>query len=138
LGSLYTTAALDGQTRAHLTELVCAEATPAHDCCLCLGHNKGWEEAASSFAVSWPARPQRICLIAASRERWLARLRVCCPRHPLHSVAGLVPLAQGKEVRLGNAHAALLEGRGASWAEALAEGAEWRLVGLLKPQGSSA
>jgi len=23
-----------------------------HDCVLCLGHNKGWEEAATSFAVS--------------------------------------------------------------------------------------
>lgn len=45
--------------------------------------------------------------------------------------------AQGREVQLGNAHAALLEGRGASWAEALAEGAEWRLVGLLKPQDPS-
>lgn len=56
LGSLYTTAALDGQTRGHLTELVCAEATADHDCCLCLGHNKGWQEAASSFAVSWPRR----------------------------------------------------------------------------------
>lgn len=52
LGSLYTTAALDGQTRGHLADTVAAEAAPHHTCCLCLGHNKGWEEAASSFAVS--------------------------------------------------------------------------------------
>lgn len=89
LGSLYTTAALDGQTRAHLAEIVAAEAGPSHTCCLCLGHNKGWEEAASSFA--------------------------------------------GKDVRLGNSHAALLEGRGASWAEAVAEGMQWQLVQVLEP-----
>ena len=40
LGSLYTTAALDGQTRGHLSEIVAAEAAPDHACCLCLGHNK--------------------------------------------------------------------------------------------------
>lgn len=56
LGSLYTTAALDGQTRGHLSELVAAEAASSHSCCLCLGHNKGWEEAASSFAVGGQRR----------------------------------------------------------------------------------
>ncbi|PSC74382.1 phosphoglycerate mutase [Micractinium conductrix] len=89
LGSLYTTAALDGQTRGHLAEIVASEAAAGHGCCLCLGHNKGWEEAASSFA--------------------------------------------GQEVRLGNSHAALLEGRGSSWGEALEDGAPWRLVRLLRP-----
>lgn len=92
LGSLYTTAALDGQTRGHLSELVAAEAASSHSCCLCLGHNKGWEEAASSFA--------------------------------------------GETVRLGNAHAALLEAQGASWAEALAEGTRWRLVQVLTPRAA--
>ncbi|KAI3425855.1 hypothetical protein D9Q98_007829 [Chlorella vulgaris] len=93
LGSLYTTAALDGQTRGHLAELVAAEAAHFHDCCLCLGHNKGWEEAASAFA--------------------------------------------GVTVRLGNAHAALLEAHGASWAEALAEGTKWRLVQVLQPPATA-
>ena len=51
LGSLYTTAALDGQTRGHLSDTLAAVAAPAHACCLCIGHNRGWEEAASSFAV---------------------------------------------------------------------------------------
>jgi len=50
LGSLYTISQLDGQTRGHLQEIVVAEATARHNCVLCLGHNKGWEEAASSFA----------------------------------------------------------------------------------------
>lgn len=40
LGSLYTTAALDGQTRGHLSDIVAAEAAAEHSCCLCLGHNK--------------------------------------------------------------------------------------------------
>lgn len=52
LGSLYSISQLDGQTRTHLEEVVAAEASTTHACVLCLGHNKGWEEAASSFAVS--------------------------------------------------------------------------------------
>jgi polyadenylate-binding protein len=50
LGSLYTISQLDGQTRAHLQEVVVAEASAKHSTVLCLGHNKGWEEAASSYA----------------------------------------------------------------------------------------
>jgi phosphohistidine phosphatase len=51
LGSLYTVAALDGQTRAHLEECI-AELADASDCCvMCIGHNKGWEEAASSMVA---------------------------------------------------------------------------------------
>ena len=36
-------------------------------------------------------------------------------------------------VKLGNCHAALLEGAGSSWEEAFGEGAEWQLVGVLTP-----
>lgn len=53
-GSLYTIAALDGMTRKHLQNVIvdaCRQSM--HDCVLCLGHNKGWEEAATSFAVSF-------------------------------------------------------------------------------------
>lgn len=53
-GSLYTIAALDGMTRKHLQNVIvdaCRQSM--HDCVLCLGHNKGWEEAATSFAVSY-------------------------------------------------------------------------------------
>ncbi len=41
-------------TRKHLQNVIvdaCRQSM--HDCVLCLGHNKGWEEAATSFAVSW-------------------------------------------------------------------------------------
>ncbi|WIA40996.1 hypothetical protein OEZ86_004638 [Tetradesmus obliquus] len=51
LGSLYTVAALDGQTKHHLEETIRSVAVDAaHFCVMCVGHNKGWEEAASAFA----------------------------------------------------------------------------------------
>lgn len=50
-GSLYTVAALDGQTASHLTECLREVVDDArHHCVLVVGHNKGWEEAASTFA----------------------------------------------------------------------------------------
>lgn len=52
LGSLYSISQLDGETRNHLQEVVATEASGIHTCVLCLGHNKGWSEAASSFVVS--------------------------------------------------------------------------------------
>ena len=57
-GSLYTIAALDGMTRKHLQNVIvdaCRQSM--HECVLCLGHNKGWEEAATSFAVSPTPHP---------------------------------------------------------------------------------
>jgi len=51
LGSLYTLSQLDGQTLSHLGNLISQEASCKVDCILCLGHNKGWEEAASTLAV---------------------------------------------------------------------------------------
>lgn len=50
LGSLYTVAALDGQTRSHLQECILDVVNEAHHTVMCIGHNKGWEEAATSFA----------------------------------------------------------------------------------------
>lgn len=45
MGSLYTVAALDGQTKHHLEETIRSMATDAkHFCVMCVGHNKGWEE----------------------------------------------------------------------------------------------
>ena len=41
LGSLYTISQLDGQTRAHLQDIVAGEASEKNRCVLCLGHNKG-------------------------------------------------------------------------------------------------
>ena len=74
----------------------------------------------------------------------LDRLPASLPSVCSHTVLDLIPAAvaaarsQGKLVRLGNSHAALLEcaaaGGTSSWAEALQEGSEWRLVHLLQPQ----
>jgi hypothetical protein len=45
MGSLYTVAALDGQTKHHLEETIRTMASDAHHfCVMCVGHNKGWEE----------------------------------------------------------------------------------------------
>eukprot|EP00195_Chlamydomonas_chlamydogama_P010681 CAMPEP_0202905084 /NCGR_PEP_ID=MMETSP1392-20130828/32444_1 /ASSEMBLY_ACC=CAM_ASM_000868 /TAXON_ID=225041 /ORGANISM="Chlamydomonas chlamydogama, Strain SAG 11-48b" /LENGTH=221 /DNA_ID=CAMNT_0049593019 /DNA_START=204 /DNA_END=869 /DNA_ORIENTATION=- len=50
-GSLYTVAALDGQTRQHIEECLLEVVDDAKNyCVMCVGHNKGMEEAASSFA----------------------------------------------------------------------------------------
>lgn len=51
LGSLYTVAALDGQTKHHLEETIRSVACDAKNfCIMCVGHNKGWEEASTAFA----------------------------------------------------------------------------------------
>lgn len=51
MGSLYAVAAMDGVTADHLRETI-VEAAAAGDAIrtvMCVGHNKGWEEAASEF-----------------------------------------------------------------------------------------
>lgn len=76
-------AALDGQTRAHLSDIVAAEAAPEHSCCLCLGHNKGWEEAASSFAVSASTGAQGVlrALPGAAVPPSADLTPCCCKQH---------------------------------------------------------
>lgn len=60
-GDLYTASALDGQTRARLTNHIVGKTKRLeYHTVLCLGHNRGWEETASSFAV----RPDR------QTDRW--------------------------------------------------------------------
>mmetsp|Transcript_39589 Transcript_39589/g.99504 ORF Transcript_39589/g.99504 Transcript_39589/m.99504 type:complete len:273 (-) Transcript_39589:117-935(-) len=49
--SFYTVAALDGHTRPEMEMAIIAEASSSESSTMmCMGHNKGWEEAASSFA----------------------------------------------------------------------------------------
>mmetsp|Transcript_3502 Transcript_3502/g.22006 ORF Transcript_3502/g.22006 Transcript_3502/m.22006 type:complete len:184 (-) Transcript_3502:52-603(-) len=48
--SIYAGAAMDGTTRALLTDLVSKHAPVDAETVLCIGHNKGWEEAASEFS----------------------------------------------------------------------------------------
>ncbi|KAI8103227.1 hypothetical protein M9435_004569 [Picochlorum sp. BPE23] len=51
LGSLYTESQLDGHTLPFLARILAVEASEEDECVLCLGHNKGWEEAASILAM---------------------------------------------------------------------------------------
>merc|ERR1711976_488328 len=49
--TFYTAAALDGHTRPELERTIVAESKAyTQRTIMCMGHNKGWEEAASSFA----------------------------------------------------------------------------------------
>lgn len=46
-------------------------------------------------------------------------------------------LLQGQAVKLGNSHAALLEGGGGSWEEAFAAEAGWSLASVVAPEGAA-
>lgn len=51
LGTLYTIAALDGMTKSHLSMRVREYARDDVNCTvMCVGHNRGWEEAATAFS----------------------------------------------------------------------------------------
>ncbi|KAG2488010.1 hypothetical protein HYH03_013447 [Edaphochlamys debaryana] len=74
-GSLYTVAALDGQTREHLTECLLEVADDRRTMCvMAVGHNKGWEEAASQLAgQAVKLRPASAALLqsaAAAGASW--------------------------------------------------------------------
>lgn len=103
--SLYTVAALDGQTRRHIAECITSAVADSVACVMCVGHNKGWEEAATSLAV-----------------RQFLYWCVCCYH-----------IVQGKPVRLTTASAALFEAEQESWQDALDESTQWQLVDVLVP-----
>lgn len=69
--SLYAVAAMDGQTRQHLSECVLQVAADGVQCVLCIGHNKGWEEAASCFAGT-PVRLEtaNAALLQVDKTSW--------------------------------------------------------------------
>lgn len=90
--------------------------------------------------------PQLACsrhAAAVLQSPWCCRgaaamlLPPCCCCHadlaPI-SLPHILSALQGEAVKLGNSCAALLEGRGASWADALAADSQWRLVRLLSPE----
>jgi len=77
LGSLYTVAAMDGETRKHLKSQVAAAAAAAAETgrqamtVMCMGHNKGWEEAASEFSgVVVSLEPANAAILAGSGATW--------------------------------------------------------------------
>ncbi|CAO2828576.1 unnamed protein product [Amaranthus hypochondriacus] len=50
--SFYSVAAMDGQTAEHLQQMICKFSSDDILTVMCMGHNKGWEEAASIFTGS--------------------------------------------------------------------------------------
>ncbi|KNA24942.1 hypothetical protein SOVF_010690 [Spinacia oleracea] len=50
--SFYSVAAMDGQTAAHIQQMICKFSSDDILTVMCMGHNKGWEEAASMFTGS--------------------------------------------------------------------------------------
>ena len=50
LGSFYSVAAMDGQTAHHLAEMIVKHASSETGTVMCMGHNRGWEEAASNLS----------------------------------------------------------------------------------------
>ncbi|XP_010695924.2 uncharacterized protein At3g52155, chloroplastic [Beta vulgaris subsp. vulgaris] len=50
--SFYSVAAMDGQTAEHLQQMICKFSSDDILTVMCMGHNKGWEEAASMFTGS--------------------------------------------------------------------------------------
>ncbi|KAK9705306.1 hypothetical protein RND81_07G046900 [Saponaria officinalis] len=50
--SFYSVAAMDGQTSEHLQEMIGKFSTDDILTIMCMGHNRGWEEAASTFTGS--------------------------------------------------------------------------------------
>ncbi|XP_074570998.1 uncharacterized protein At3g52155, chloroplastic [Curcuma longa] len=48
--SFYSIAAMDGQTAEHLQKAICEYSRDEILTVMCMGHNKGWEEAASIFS----------------------------------------------------------------------------------------
>ncbi|KAJ8769987.1 hypothetical protein K2173_009069 [Erythroxylum novogranatense] len=52
ISSFYSIAAMDGQTAEHLQQYICKYSTDEIVTVMCMGHNRGWEEAASAFTGS--------------------------------------------------------------------------------------
>ncbi|XP_071713808.1 uncharacterized protein At3g52155, chloroplastic isoform X2 [Rutidosis leptorrhynchoides] len=50
ISSFYSVASMDGQTADHLQQAICKYATDDIVTVMCMGHNRGWEEAASTFS----------------------------------------------------------------------------------------
>ncbi|KAG4948922.1 hypothetical protein JHK86_042161 [Glycine max] len=50
VSSFYSIAAMDGQTAEHLQKIICRYSRDEILTIMCMGHNRGWEEAASMFS----------------------------------------------------------------------------------------
>ncbi|XP_020579395.1 uncharacterized protein LOC110024022 [Phalaenopsis equestris] len=69
--SFYSIAAMDGQTAEHLQKIVCQYSRDEVLTVMCMGHNRGWEEAASMFSgFSIELKTCNAALLEATGESW--------------------------------------------------------------------
>ncbi|KAL6854575.1 hypothetical protein ACP4OV_019137 [Aristida adscensionis] len=70
--SFYSIAAMDGQTAEHLQKSICEYSSDEILTVMCMGHNKGWEEAASMFSGdSVELKSCNAALLEASGKSWV-------------------------------------------------------------------
>lgn len=71
LSSFYSVAAMDGQTAEHLQQSICEYSRDEILTVMCMGHNRGWEEAASILSgVSVELKTCNAALLEATGKSW--------------------------------------------------------------------
>ncbi|KAF5804059.1 putative histidine phosphatase superfamily, clade-1 [Helianthus annuus] len=71
ISSFYSVAAMDGQTADHLRRAICKYARDEILTVMCMGHNRGWEEAASTFSgASIELKTCNAALLEAAGKSW--------------------------------------------------------------------
>ncbi|XP_028758568.1 uncharacterized protein At3g52155, chloroplastic [Neltuma alba] len=71
VSSFYSIAAMDGQTAEHLQKVICKYSRDEILTIMCMGHNRGWEEAASMFSgSSVELKTCNAALLEAAGKSW--------------------------------------------------------------------
>ncbi|KAF5193615.1 Phosphoglycerate mutase family protein [Thalictrum thalictroides] len=71
VSSFYSVAAMDGQTAEHLQRAICQYSRDEILTVMCMGHNRGWEEAASMFSgSSVELKTCNAALLEATGKSW--------------------------------------------------------------------
>ncbi|KAL1563057.1 hypothetical protein AAHA92_05565 [Salvia divinorum] len=71
ISSFYSVAAMDGQTAEHLQRTICKYSRNEILTVMCMGHNRGWEEAASMFSgASIELKTCNAALLEATGNSW--------------------------------------------------------------------
>ncbi|KAF7121087.1 hypothetical protein RHSIM_Rhsim13G0138000 [Rhododendron simsii] len=71
ISSFYSIAAMDGQTAEHLQHAICKFSRDEILTVMCMGHNRGWEEAASMFTgASIELKTCNAALLEATGKSW--------------------------------------------------------------------
>ncbi|KAM3280843.1 putative protein, chloroplastic isoform X1 [Capsicum chacoense] len=71
ISSFYSVAAMDGQTAEHLRQAICKYSRDEINTVMCMGHNRGWEEAASVLSgVTVELKTCNAALLEATGKSW--------------------------------------------------------------------